>query len=71
MASVIIGSWQDRLIDNRNADQRSIEDTFPQLDGFEEGNQIRAFVGWDGFSIFVPTLHGVQYPQLSSWTFST
>ena len=54
MARVIIGSWQDRLIDNRNAEKRSIEDTFPQLDGFEEGNPIRAFVGWDGFFIFDP-----------------
>jgi formate dehydrogenase beta subunit len=52
MAKVIIGYWQDRLTDNRNLPKRLIEDTFPHIEEFEEGNRVRAFVGWDGFFIF-------------------
>ena len=52
MAKVILGSWQERLIDNRDKEKGQIEDTFPQLRDFERGNRIKAFVGWDGFFIF-------------------
>ncbi|MBN2372416.1 FAD-dependent oxidoreductase [bacterium] len=54
MAKLILGVWQDKLIDNRNIDESSIEDTFPQLQEFEAGNPVRAFIGWDGFFIFDP-----------------
>lgn len=52
MAKVIIGCWQDELIDNRGVPKRQIEDTYPDLDEFEEGNRVRAFIGWDGFFLF-------------------
>lgn len=52
MAKVIIGCWQDDLIDNRNTPKRLIEDGYPGLDEFEKDNRLRAFIGWDGFFIF-------------------
>ena len=52
MAKVIIGYWQYKLTDNRNVPKRLIKDAFPQIDEFEEGNRLRAFVGWDGLFIF-------------------
>ncbi|MGA1868391.1 MAG: FAD-dependent oxidoreductase [bacterium] len=52
MVKVIFSNWQDKVIDNRSLEKRLIKDTFPQLQDFEEGNRIKAFVGWDGFFIF-------------------
>jgi len=52
MAKVILGAWLDKLIDNRRGKKQSIEETFPQLQDFESGNRIKAFVGWDGFFLF-------------------
>ncbi|MGA1845149.1 MAG: FAD-dependent oxidoreductase [bacterium] len=54
MAKVILGAWQDTVIDNRNTQKRSIEDAFPQVEHFDDENRIKAFVGWDGFFIFDP-----------------
>jgi formate dehydrogenase (NADP+) beta subunit len=52
MARVILGYWQGKLIDNRKVSKKLIEERFPALEDFEEGNRHRAFIGWDGFFIF-------------------
>ncbi len=54
MAKVIIGSWQDKLIDNRNVTENLIENSFPEADKLLKENRLRAFIGWDGFFIFDP-----------------
>ena len=52
MRKVILGTWQDKIIDNRHKEKHLINDEFPELEDFEGGNRIKAFVGWDGFFIF-------------------
>ena len=54
MAKIYIGYWQDKLINNRNLDEGSIQDNFPQILNFGNSNRIQAFIGWDGFFIFDP-----------------
>ena len=54
MAKVIIGSWQNKLTDNRNVSQEKIEDSFSDVDKLLKENRFKAFVGWDGFFIFDP-----------------
>ena len=52
MAKVIIGSWQDKLTDNRNISQDKIEDSYSEVDKLLKENRLKAFIGWDGFFIF-------------------
>jgi formate dehydrogenase beta subunit len=54
VAKVIIGSWQDKLTDNRSVSEDLIENSFPEADKLLKKNRLRAFVGWDGFFIFDP-----------------
>jgi formate dehydrogenase beta subunit len=54
VAKVIIGSWQDKLTDNRDTSEELIENSFSGVDKLLKKNRFRAFVGWDGFFIFDP-----------------
>ncbi|MFH1437197.1 MAG: FAD-dependent oxidoreductase [Pseudomonadota bacterium] len=52
MTGVIIGCWQDTVLDNRGPGQPPSTDRFSFPVEFESGNRIMAFIGWDGFFIF-------------------
>lgn len=54
MAKVIIGSWQNRVTDNRNISSDLIEESFAAADKLLKHDRLNAFVGWDGFFIFDP-----------------
>jgi formate dehydrogenase beta subunit len=52
MAKVILGSWRDDVTDNRGLKKSVIPETFKGLKEFESGNDVLAFMGWDGFFLF-------------------
>ncbi len=54
MAKVIYGYWDNKKIDNRDKFLFEIEDdeNLRELNFFEPGNEIKAFIGWKGFFIF-------------------
>jgi formate dehydrogenase beta subunit len=54
MAKVIFGSWDGKVIDNRNRQIFEIEEhpEFSDFDEFNAGNPIKAFFGGHGFFIF-------------------
>jgi len=52
VAKVIVGSWQDKLTDNRNLSPEEIEESYSDVDALLKENRLKAFIGWDGFFIF-------------------